>query len=211
MWLTSQEDTDNNTKDAGDDYNDKVSQTAPEEGHIEEDQSVSVEDRVTNWGVVTEKESVTKDQCITEDQSVTEEASVGDKEDDCRVWDTYKGSYSPRKTEVLYMRRFSNQPNREDRSQGPHRSFSFPPSHLQPSTFNNIYLLSILPFFVLFHILSFFLLLLFFHLLLFFPLSQFFLHLLFVLLLLLFIFLLLLLPLLLLFLYLLFPLFLYPL
>ena len=128
MWLTSQEDTDNNTKDAGDDYDEEVSHTAPEEGHNEEDQSVSVEDRVTNRGVVTEKESVTEDQYVTEDQSVTEEGSVADKEDDCRGWDTNEGSYSPRKAEVLYMRRFSNQPNRENRSQGPHRSWSFPPS-----------------------------------------------------------------------------------
>ena len=85
MWLTSQEDTDNNTKDAGDDYNEEISHTAPEEVSIEEEKSLSVEDRVTKRGDVTEEESVIDKKCVTEYQSATEEGSVADKEDDCRV------------------------------------------------------------------------------------------------------------------------------
>ena len=116
MWLNSHEDTDERSEEAEDYDNKKVSYSLPEE------KRVAVEEKVTNLGDVTEERNVTKD------------GSVTLEEDNNRGWLGSEGSYSPKKAEILYMRRFSKQPNRENRSQGPNRSFSFPPSILQHTT-----------------------------------------------------------------------------
>ena len=140
MWFTIQEDTDNSSEEAEDDDSQEVSYTAPEEGSVSEDESVSVEERVTNREDVPKEESVADEECVTEEECVnkvqlaTEKRSVADEEDNCRGWYTNEGSYSPKKAEVIYMRRFSNEPNREKRSQGPNRNFSFPPYPRKPPT-----------------------------------------------------------------------------